>query len=48
MLRGALRPLLGARTDAVLTTAGVAPSARAETLTIDDWAGLAEAVDPRP
>jgi 16S rRNA (adenine1518-N6/adenine1519-N6)-dimethyltransferase len=48
MLRGALRPVLGARTDAVLTTAGVAPSARAETLTIDDWAGLAEAVDSRP
>jgi 16S rRNA (adenine1518-N6/adenine1519-N6)-dimethyltransferase len=48
MLRGALRPLLGARTDAALATAGVAPTARAETLTLDDWAGLAEAVDAGP
>ena len=32
MLRGALRPLLGERTDAALVEAGIAPSARAETL----------------
>ncbi len=48
MLRGALRPLLGARTDAALAAAGVAPTARAETLTLEDWAGLAEAVDTSP
>jgi 16S rRNA (adenine1518-N6/adenine1519-N6)-dimethyltransferase len=48
MLRGALRPLLGARADATLARAGVAPTARAETLTLDDWAGLAEAVGTGP
>jgi 16S rRNA (adenine1518-N6/adenine1519-N6)-dimethyltransferase len=48
MLRGALRPLLGKRTDAALAAAGVAPTARAETLTLDDWAGLAQAVDTSP
>ena len=45
MLRGALRPLLGARTDAALASAGIAPSARAETLTLDEWAGLTRAAD---
>ena len=48
MLRGALRPLLGARAEAALASAGVAPTARAETLTLADWAGLAEAVDSSP
>jgi len=48
MLRRALRPLLGARTDGALADAGVAPSARAETLTLEDWAGLVQAVDAGP
>jgi 16S rRNA (adenine1518-N6/adenine1519-N6)-dimethyltransferase len=41
MLRRALRPLLGARTDGVLQAAGVAPTARAESLGLDAWAALA-------
>jgi len=41
MLRSALRPLLGARTEAVLTAAGVRPDARAEVLGLDEWAALA-------
>ena len=41
MLRSALRPLLGARTESVLTAAGVRPDARAETLGLDDWAAVA-------
>ncbi|TMK67880.1 MAG: 16S rRNA (adenine(1518)-N(6)/adenine(1519)-N(6))-dimethyltransferase RsmA [Actinobacteria bacterium] len=41
MLRRSLRPVLGERTDVVLEDAGVAPTARAETLTLDDWAALA-------
>jgi 16S rRNA (adenine1518-N6/adenine1519-N6)-dimethyltransferase len=46
MLRRALRPELGTRTEATLQAAGIAPSARAESLTLDDWAGLARAADP--
>lgn len=41
MLRRALRPMLGSRTDDVLTAAGVAPTARAESLDLDAWAALA-------
>jgi 16S rRNA (adenine1518-N6/adenine1519-N6)-dimethyltransferase len=41
MLRRALRPVLGARTDAVLAGAGVEPTARAESLGLDAWAVLA-------
>jgi 16S rRNA (adenine1518-N6/adenine1519-N6)-dimethyltransferase len=41
MLRRALRPVLGARTEAVLTAAGIAPSDRAESLALDEWAALA-------
>ncbi|HEV2309778.1 MAG TPA: 16S rRNA (adenine(1518)-N(6)/adenine(1519)-N(6))-dimethyltransferase RsmA [Acidimicrobiia bacterium] len=48
MLRGALRPLLGPRADSALTAAGIPPTARAENLTLDEWAGLAEAVDTSP
>ena len=42
-LRQALRPLLGARAEEVLAAAGVAVMARAETLTLDEWAALAGA-----
>ena len=41
MLRRALAPLLGARTEAVLADAGIESSARAESLTLEDWAALA-------
>ena len=41
MLRRSLRPVLGERSDVVLEDAGVAPTARVETLTLDDWAALA-------
>ncbi|HZP27819.1 MAG TPA: 16S rRNA (adenine(1518)-N(6)/adenine(1519)-N(6))-dimethyltransferase RsmA [Acidimicrobiia bacterium] len=41
MLRSALRPLLGPRTESVLTAAGVRHDARAETLGLDEWAALA-------
>jgi 16S rRNA (adenine1518-N6/adenine1519-N6)-dimethyltransferase len=52
-LRQALRSLLGNRAEEVLTAAGVAPTARAETLTLDQWAALARAAaaftpDPGP
>ncbi len=40
MLRGALRGALGRDTVAVLQEAGIDPGARAETLTLDDWAAL--------
>ncbi len=43
MLRRTLRPRLGARTEATLAEAGVAASARAESLTLEDWARLARA-----
>jgi 16S rRNA (adenine1518-N6/adenine1519-N6)-dimethyltransferase len=42
-LRQALRPALGADVEAVLAAAGIAPLARAETLTLDQWAALARA-----
>jgi len=44
MLRGALRTDLGDRTEADLVAAGIDPRARAETLTLDDWARLARVV----
>jgi 16S rRNA (adenine1518-N6/adenine1519-N6)-dimethyltransferase len=43
MLRRALAGVLGHRTEAVLTAAGVAPTARAEELDLDAWAGVARA-----
>ena len=48
MLRRSLRPQLGARTEAALDDAGIAPSARAESLTLDDWARLARSADAGP
>jgi len=44
MLRGALRAELGDDVVATLTAAAVDPEARAETLTLDDWARLAQVV----
>ncbi len=44
MLRGALRATLGDDVATTLTTAGIDPQARAETLTLDDWARLARVV----
>ena len=41
MLRSALRPLLGERATDVLECAGVAPTARAESLGLEEWATLA-------
>jgi len=41
MLRRSLVPLLGDATPDVLEAAGVAPTARAETLGLDDWAAVA-------
>jgi 16S rRNA (adenine1518-N6/adenine1519-N6)-dimethyltransferase len=43
MLRRALNAELGTRTVAVLEAAGIDPSARAETLGLDEWAALARA-----
>jgi 16S rRNA (adenine1518-N6/adenine1519-N6)-dimethyltransferase len=43
-LRRALASELGAEAADVLTTAGIDPSARAETLGLDEWAALADAV----
>ena len=43
MLRNSLRPLLGADIDAVtlaLEQAGIAPDARPENLTLEDWVRL--------
>jgi len=48
MLRRTLRLQLGARTEATLERAGIAPSARAESLTLDDWARLARTADASP
>ena len=42
-LRQALRPLLGARVEEVLTAAGIAPMTRAERLSLDQWAALTRA-----
>jgi 16S rRNA (adenine1518-N6/adenine1519-N6)-dimethyltransferase len=44
MLRGALRAELGDGVEQTLTTAGIDPRARAETLVLDDWARLARVV----
>ena len=41
MLRRSLQPVLGAHAAAVLEAAGVEPTARAETLGLDEWAALA-------
>ncbi|MET0421035.1 MAG: 16S rRNA (adenine(1518)-N(6)/adenine(1519)-N(6))-dimethyltransferase RsmA [Acidimicrobiia bacterium] len=41
MLRRSLAPVLGDRTVDVLERAGVAPTARAETLGLDEWAAVA-------
>jgi 16S rRNA (adenine1518-N6/adenine1519-N6)-dimethyltransferase len=41
MLRRSLLPVLGDRTPAVLTAAGVAPTARAEALGLEEWAAVA-------
>ncbi len=43
MLRRALVPMLGDRTESVLVAAGVAPTARAEALDLAAWAELARA-----
>ncbi len=43
MLRRALQPVLGAQTTNLLEAAGIAPTARAETLGLDEWAALARA-----
>ncbi len=43
MLRRALQPVLGDRTTSALMAAGIDPSARAETLSLTDWAALAHA-----
>ena len=42
-LRQALRPVLGDRVEEVLAAAEIAPSARAETLRLEQWAALARA-----
>ena len=47
MLRQSLRPVLGPEAEAVLRAAGLAPSARAETLRLEDWAALARAAAGR-
>jgi hypothetical protein len=41
MLRRSLLPVLSDRTPAVLTAAGVAPTARAEELGLEEWAAVA-------
>lgn len=41
MLRRSLLPVLGDRTPEVLTAAGVAPTARAEALGLEEWAAVA-------
>lgn len=48
MLRQALRPALGSDATAILETAGIDPTARAETLGLPAWAALAHAVAGRP
>jgi 16S rRNA (adenine1518-N6/adenine1519-N6)-dimethyltransferase len=45
MLRGALRGLLGDRASDLLRAAGIAPEARAESLSLERWAELARAVE---
>ena len=43
MLRRALEPTLGDRTEAVLAAAGIDSSSRAEALTLEDWARVCQA-----
>ncbi len=45
MLRQALRPALGTGAEELLRRAGIDPAARAETLTLENWAALARVVD---
>jgi 16S rRNA (adenine1518-N6/adenine1519-N6)-dimethyltransferase len=47
MLRGALRGVLGARASEVLQAADIAPEARAESLSLEQWAELARVVAAR-
>jgi 16S rRNA (adenine1518-N6/adenine1519-N6)-dimethyltransferase len=47
MLRGALRGVLGAGASDVLQAAGIAPEARAESLSLEQWAELARVVAAR-
>ena len=42
MLRRALVPVLGDRTESVLLEAGIAPTERAEALGLESWASLAQ------
>ena len=44
MLRGALRAELGENVERILETANIDGRARAETLTLEQWAALARAV----
>jgi 16S rRNA (adenine1518-N6/adenine1519-N6)-dimethyltransferase len=44
MLRRALHPMLGARTETVLDRSGVPPTARAEELDLDAWGAIARSV----
>jgi 16S rRNA (adenine1518-N6/adenine1519-N6)-dimethyltransferase len=41
MLRRSLTPVLGSQVEPVLERAGVAPTARAEVLGLDEWAAVA-------
>jgi 16S rRNA (adenine1518-N6/adenine1519-N6)-dimethyltransferase len=43
MLRRTLRAVLGEQTESALTDAGIDPSARPESLSLDEWAALARA-----
>ena len=45
MLRGALRSELGTQVESVLESAGIDGRARAETLTLDQWATLARVAE---
>lgn len=47
-LRQALRPLLGASAAEVLSAAGVDPGARAEALSLEEWAALARTIGTAP
>jgi 16S rRNA (adenine1518-N6/adenine1519-N6)-dimethyltransferase len=44
MLRRSLAPLLGDQAESLLVAAGVAPTARAEELRVEDWGRLAACV----
>jgi 16S rRNA (adenine1518-N6/adenine1519-N6)-dimethyltransferase len=47
-LRQALRPVLEGQVEEVLGLAGIAPTARAETLSLDQWGALARAAAEGP